>query len=248
MRLAKDALVQVSDVDGTMIDEDDFAVQCAKDFREYWENTATLCSSILVYNTGRSIGQLTGLLEYRQGSMTVPDAIITAVGTKVFLLNRKAVRSKANSGSWCGPPCALPAFHEILDVWGAIEAVAGSSNRSWQPALVGIWHCFCTRSATTGALCRGDHRISGMQLRILHKILRLCTGLRPKAGVICCHRTGTSILSKQLQHSVSVIGATGLMMAQNTLTGLHSLCTKMKCSEFSLQLWMLSHSLVSRLR
>eukprot|EP00892_Ulva_mutabilis_P007092 jgi/Ulvmu1/4755/UM020_0040.1 len=90
----------VSDVDGTMIDEDDFAVQCAKDFRQYWETSATLCSSILVYNTGRSIGQLTGLLEYRQGSMTVPDAIITAVGTKVFLLNRRAVRSKADSGSW----------------------------------------------------------------------------------------------------------------------------------------------------
>jgi len=83
-----------------MIDEDDFSVQCAKDFRQYWENSATLCSSILVYNTGRSIGQLTGLLEYRQGSMTVPDAIITAVGTKVFLLSRKAVRSQADSGSW----------------------------------------------------------------------------------------------------------------------------------------------------
>lgn len=93
--------MQVSDVDGTMIDEDDFAVQCAKDFRSYWENSAALCSSILVYNTGRSIGQLTGLLEYREGSMTVPDAIITAVGTKVFLLNRRAVRSKADSGSWC---------------------------------------------------------------------------------------------------------------------------------------------------
>ena len=112
--------MQVSDVDGTMIDEDDFSVQCAKDFRQYWENSATLCSSILVYNTGRSIGQLTGLLEYRQGSMTVPDAIITAVGTKVFLLNRKAVRSKADSSSWyekvfeCVPCIARCSVHSCI--------------------------------------------------------------------------------------------------------------------------------------
>jgi hypothetical protein len=63
-----------------MIDDSDEGIRFAQDFREYWENTATLCSSILVYNTGRSIGQLTGLLEYRKGTMAVPDAIITAVG------------------------------------------------------------------------------------------------------------------------------------------------------------------------
>lgn len=78
--------------------------------------------------------------------------------------------------------------------------------------------------------------------------MNLFAGLRQKVGVLCCRRTGTSKLSKQLQHSVSVTGATGLMMAQNTHTGLHSLCTRMKYSEFSLQSWMLSHSQVSRLR
>lgn len=93
--------VQVSDVDGTMIDDSHEGIQYAEDFREYWENSATLRGSILVYNTGRSIGQLTGLLEHRKGSMAVPDAIITAVGTKVFLLNRKATRVTADSDSWC---------------------------------------------------------------------------------------------------------------------------------------------------
>lgn len=90
----------VSDVDGTMIDDSHEGIQYAEDFREYWENSATLRGSILVYNTGRSIGQLTGLLEHRKGSMAVPDAIITAVGTKVFLLNRKATRVTADSESW----------------------------------------------------------------------------------------------------------------------------------------------------
>lgn len=97
----KFACMQVSDVDGTMIDDSDEGIRFAEDFRDYWENSATLCSSILVYNTGRSIGQLTGLLDHRKGVMAVPDAIITAVGTKVFLLNRRATRVTANADSWC---------------------------------------------------------------------------------------------------------------------------------------------------
>jgi hypothetical protein len=100
------ATVQVSDVDGTMIDDNELSLRCAWDFREYWENTAALCSSILVYNTGRSIGQLTGLMDQRKDCMVVPDAIITAVGTKVFLLNRKFTRQTANRGAWCANVCA----------------------------------------------------------------------------------------------------------------------------------------------
>jgi hypothetical protein len=98
---------QVSDVDGTMIDENDSAVRAAADFRDYWENSATLCGSVLVYNTGRSIGQMTGLLEYRKDVLTIPDAIITAVGTKVFLLSRKATRTCANADSWCASNASL---------------------------------------------------------------------------------------------------------------------------------------------
>lgn len=107
-------VAQVSDVDGTMIDDSDDAARAAADFRDYWENTAALCSSIMVYNTGRSIGQLTGLLNHRRDCMVVPDAIITAVGTKVFLLNRKVTRPAADPDAWCAhacPRCALhPAF------------------------------------------------------------------------------------------------------------------------------------------
>lgn len=108
--------MQVSDVDGTMIDDSHEGIRYAEDFREYWENSATLCSSILVYNTGRSIGQLTGLLDHRKGVMAVPDAIITAVGTKVFLLNRRATRVTANADSWCvthNNVLALSAGHAI---------------------------------------------------------------------------------------------------------------------------------------
>jgi hypothetical protein len=91
----------VSDVDGTMIEDSDTACKAAWDFREYWENSAALCSSIMVYNTGRSIGQLTGLLEHRKDCMVMPDAIITAVGTKIFLLNRRCTRPTAHVDAWC---------------------------------------------------------------------------------------------------------------------------------------------------
>lgn len=95
--------MQVSDVDGTMIEDNGHTCATACAFRDYWESTATLCSSIMVYNTGRSIGQLTGLLESRSDCMVVPDAIITAVGTKVFLLNQRKTRSTARGDSWCAP-------------------------------------------------------------------------------------------------------------------------------------------------
>ena len=50
---------------------------------QYWEEHAALCGSVLVYNTGRSLGQIQSLLEEKRGIMAVPDALITAVGTKV---------------------------------------------------------------------------------------------------------------------------------------------------------------------
>ena len=52
-------------------------------FTQYWEGTAALCNSVLVYNTGRSLGQFKGLLQEKAGVLAVPDVLITAVGTKV---------------------------------------------------------------------------------------------------------------------------------------------------------------------
>ena len=95
-------MTQVSDVDGTMIEDNGRACAAANDFREYWENSAALCSSVMVYNTGRSIGQLTGLLEARRDCMVMPDAIITAVGTKVHLPSKRVTRATATRNDWCG--------------------------------------------------------------------------------------------------------------------------------------------------
>lgn len=48
----------VSDIDGTMIGEHGDAAQYASSrrFRDYWESGPALSGSILVFNTGRSVG------------------------------------------------------------------------------------------------------------------------------------------------------------------------------------------------
>jgi hypothetical protein len=46
------------------------------------ESNAALARSVLVFNTGRSKGQLIWLLKEKP-MLAVPDVLITAVGTKV---------------------------------------------------------------------------------------------------------------------------------------------------------------------
>ena len=52
---------QVSDLDGTMVGEGEEADACTSDFGAYWEDNAALAGGVLVYNTGRSLGQFQGL-------------------------------------------------------------------------------------------------------------------------------------------------------------------------------------------
>lgn len=74
----------MSDLDGTMVEkESPEADRASWEFTNYWENNAALCGSVLVYNTGRSLGQFSFLLQEKMGQLAVPDVIITAVGTKV---------------------------------------------------------------------------------------------------------------------------------------------------------------------
>ena len=114
-----------------MIDDSESAAKKAWDFREYWENSAALCSSIMVYNTGRSIGQLTGLLEHRQECMVTPDAIITAVGTKIFLLNRRITRKTAHREAWCALCLLLLHAHLGPSVLKGKTRVAVQGGGSW---------------------------------------------------------------------------------------------------------------------
>jgi Sucrose-6F-phosphate phosphohydrolase len=88
---------QVSDLDGTMVGEGALADGMTREFCEYWEGTAALVGSVLVYNTGRSLGQFVALMAEKQGALALPDVLITAVGTKVRVCL-----------SACLPACLLP--------------------------------------------------------------------------------------------------------------------------------------------
>ena len=75
--------LQVSDLDGTMVGNGPEADAMTRSFTHYWENTAVLRNSVLVYNTGRSLGQFTSLYQEKAGALALPNVLITAVGTKV---------------------------------------------------------------------------------------------------------------------------------------------------------------------
>eukprot|EP00887_Chlorella_sp_A99_P001465 scaffold8.g1465.t1 len=90
-------MMLVSDLDNTMVGEGEDADGATAEFGAYWEENAALAGSMLVYNTGRSIGQFLGLLEAKAGALPVPDVVISAVGTKIFRLDTEGgTRSTAS--------------------------------------------------------------------------------------------------------------------------------------------------------
>lgn len=94
-------MMLVSDIDGTLVshEENEATLASTGRFARYWEDRAALTGSFLVFNTGRSFGQVMGLLEHMKGVLPIPDAIITAVGTKIFLLDREKGHRGTSSGS-----------------------------------------------------------------------------------------------------------------------------------------------------
>jgi hypothetical protein len=80
-RASADPIMIVSDLDGTMVGDD--AATAA--FTAAWtEEGAFPPGSALVYSTGRSLESFAALIAEKKGVMAVPDALICAVGTKVY--------------------------------------------------------------------------------------------------------------------------------------------------------------------
>jgi len=100
-RGAEPRFMLVSDIDGTMIGEHGDPAQYASSrrFRDYWESGPALAGSILVFNTGRSLGQVKELLR-TQPDVAQPDAMIVAVGTKVFINLEEVGRGKTTGSGW----------------------------------------------------------------------------------------------------------------------------------------------------
>ncbi|KAK3277093.1 hypothetical protein CYMTET_14875, partial [Cymbomonas tetramitiformis] len=118
----------VSDLDGTMVGNGpDFDGGTAA-FKTYWEDSAALSGSVLVYNTGRSIGQVVSLLEEeKQGFIAIPDVVITAVGTKIF--------DRKSSGKG-------------VDLW--------DEDTAWSARLDEKWDLEVVREAAEKAISKND--------------------------------------------------------------------------------------------
>jgi hypothetical protein len=70
----------VSDLDGTMVGDDATTLR----FKQYWETQAVLRGCRLVYSSGRTLVQYLELAQEKEGLLAQPDALISAVGTRVY--------------------------------------------------------------------------------------------------------------------------------------------------------------------
>lgn len=133
---AQDApLMVVSDLDGTMVGESPAADAATAQFCEYWENTAALAGGVLVYNTGRSLGQFQELLASKAAMLALPNALITAVGTKVFILQDRHAGGEVQ-----------PAEHEWVE------------DLQWAARLSQGWHLPSVREVANQVIaeCGGE--------------------------------------------------------------------------------------------
>ncbi|CAL8467114.1 g6650 [Coccomyxa elongata] len=129
---------QVSDLDGTMVGDGEEADAGTREFCSYWEDNAALSGGVLVYNTGRSLGQFMGLWQSKGGALSLPDVLITAVGTKIFLLDVKEQdRSRADGLLWKQDTQWARILDEgwdlgrVKEVAGHVVGMVGSSCAQW---------------------------------------------------------------------------------------------------------------------
>ena len=117
-------------------------------FRQYWENTAALAGGVLVYNTGRSLGQFQELMQSKADSLAVPNALITAVGTKVCWVGLFVILKLAGK-EWqclCKGCCSLSKVRA-----GCVNSTKVLQGRLGVPPLLSqfalcFWHCVIIRA------------------------------------------------------------------------------------------------------
>lgn len=117
-------LLLVSDLDGTLVGDDG----AARAFASYWALTAAPSGSRLVFSTGRALSSFEALAA-EQGAelLPVPDALICAVGTRVY---RRGEGAWVEDAAWTAQLDAewdLAAMREITyGAWRSAGAAGGA--------------------------------------------------------------------------------------------------------------------------
>jgi hydroxymethylpyrimidine pyrophosphatase-like HAD family hydrolase len=132
----------VTDLDGTLVGDTPEADAATSAFRDYWDSHARLAGGVLVFNTGRSIGQVMSLLRDKAAHMPHPDVIVTAVGTKIFTRKPHApAPAVAGSGAGASAEACSSGQEGSSGSSSARDGGAGASSSSSAapPAPPPIW-------------------------------------------------------------------------------------------------------------
>ena len=79
-------LLLITDIDGTLLENNRWGRQALKRFTHYWIITHLFNGSKLVYNTGRSLGEFLSLFSGDYDILD-PDLIVTSVGSDVYSID-----------------------------------------------------------------------------------------------------------------------------------------------------------------
>ena len=149
-RASADPVMIVSDLDGTMVGDD--AATAA--FTAAWtEEGAFPPGSALVYSTGRSLESFAALVAEKGDVMAVPDALICAVGTKVYKrVERRAAPSLVESVLKRLMFFAEEPEASSLSDKTAIELRNWIEDPDWTASLDADWDVDVVRAAAASAV------------------------------------------------------------------------------------------------